>query len=276
MQTLSLAALSLLAQAPPAPDLKAMALELARRLAPDWPLLALYFVLTQVLAVVSYWMAAKPLTEQEDDRFVNAIKVWGLYFAFGLAAGVVSAILVPKTFLVLLQTGGKVQSMSSLPLAAGLIALMGLVMLVALFVVPMKVYNFRFSSAAIFVVMMLVLQAVGGFALNLAFMVPFGRVAARVQEWQRQTAPGTAQPSWPVAPSDQTFRTLEKRASDKTKSPQERQQALKELYTQLEQLRATLRFDTPAGVADYERRKARYELILADLKAEVAAQRPAR
>jgi hypothetical protein len=142
------------------------------------------------------------------------------------------------------------------------------------------VYRIGFWRAFGFLVLTAVLGALGNFGLGFAF----GNVDRRVAE--RLAAIAATGPQRPGGgllgelaarqARDAAFDAQERIAMDSSRTFNERQAALKELYAQLEQIRASVAPGDAAARAAYDQRKARYESLLNRVKAEYAAQRGGR
>ena len=238
----------------------------------------LYVLLGQLVLIVCYWLASKPLTEWRST-FGQAVKVWLLYIlstVLVVAILIASAIMIPiafHTWHAAHRTGPGVTiiGFSILSVVALLLSLW------FLFLIPMRVYRIGFLSALVFVLLSGALSWAGRMGLSLALshpMHPSEEVAAR---WMASLVGGDypkALPGEPLAAGPESeYVAAERRAADRTKTQTERLAALKEIYDRLETDRKALPAGDTAALTAWEHRKARYEQLLNDLRAEVAAHR---
>jgi hypothetical protein len=288
MQILSLAGLGFLAQTAPAVAAAAPTqsfTEYARGIfGGDW-MLAAWFVLSQLAMIISFWMASKAIVdrnelEDEGPTFGQAMKAWFIVFIFGTALLVALGWCFYKTgpFLqqVMKNPGAKPNFSPEMAMPFLLLAGVGFVYLLVRIFAPMRVYRLGCGGAIVFFIFTFILESIFGFGLRLAFRGSLEQAGARF-------APGSTTGARPgggstIFQGKQQFSakadTLANRAADKRRSMPDRQQALKDLYELLEKYRETLDVNAnPVGVREYETQRARYEQILADLKAEVAGRR---
>jgi hypothetical protein len=278
MQILSLAGTGLLAQALPLSNVPASQQALhdfMDRLMGDWKQLGLYLVATQVVAIISYWLASKPLAEDEEGTLGRAFKVWGLYLLFTIAAALVTGVVMSKYILPALPAqGGQVPR--DVMVAELILCGMGLVLFIAVFAVPIRVYRFGLGSSILYVILAWVLMVAGGLGLWFAFSKPLARLNDNAQELLVRLGkagdPVQSSIFRAKAEFERATEASERRATDRSRSIADRQQAVKDYYAQLEAYRATLNSSNPVGIAEYERRKDRYEKILANLRAEAAGE----
>lgn len=288
MQILSLAGAGFLAQAAPAVAAAAPTqtfTEYAQRIiGSDWKLLV-WFVLTQVVTVIAFWIASKAIVDRnefddEGPTFGQAIKAWFIVFIF-------TAVLTAVVFWSFYKTGPLIAEMAKhpglkpnvtsdniLPFVGPLVA--GLLWLLVRIFGPMRVYRLGCGGAIVFFIFSLILEIIFSFGLRLAFHETIERTFTSLV--QGNTASSAPAGGSTIFQGKQQFsaqvESVAKRAADPRRPMPERQQALKDLYDALEKYRETLDVNAnPVGVAEYEKQRARYEQILADLKAEVAAQR---
>jgi hypothetical protein len=289
MQILSLAGLGFLAQTA-APAVASAAptqsfMEYARGIyAGDW-MLAAWFVLAQLVTIISFWMASKAIVDRNelDDTgpsFGQAVLAWFIVFIFAAAMLVAWAWCFYKTgpFLqqVLKNPGAKPNFSPEMATPFLMLAGVGFVYLLVRIFAPMRVYRLGCGGASVFFIFTIILEAIFGFGLRLAFRGSLDQAGARIIPGS--TAGAGQGGGSTIFQGKQQFSakadTLANRAADKRRSMPDRQQALKDLYDALEKYRETLDVNAnPVGVREYETQRARYEQILSDLKAEVAGKR---
>lgn len=287
MQIFSLAGIGFLAQATPpatAADAASYTSSLQRMFGGDWQWLAI-LGLSQVIAIISYFLASKAVVDTDLDgegrpTFGQAIKTWLITtIVFALFYGVL--FYVSSRYGQFTTTGARGAKLSSEALVPA-IALLGtsLASLVALFAVPMRVYKLGCGGAIGFVIFSVVIQSIGGVGMFFLFQDKFRELSKTVAVAPGARGSNTGTPGATIFQTKsrfvQTVEPLGNTAADKRRPMPERQQAIKDLYSELEKYRATLDVNNnPVGVGEYEKQKARYEQILAELRAEVAAQRAA-
>jgi hypothetical protein len=288
MQILSLAGAGFLAQAAPAVAAAATTqsfTEYAQRMfGSDWKLI-LWFALTQLVTIISFWIASKAIVDRNEldgdgPTFGQAIMAWFIVFFFTVIfLGALAWCFYkagPFIQQVVKNPGAKPAISPEIATPLLVLAAAGLVSFLARVFVPMRIYRLGCGGAIVFLIFSIILETIFSFGLRLGFHDTLDRAATSLI--QGNTASGSLGGGSTIFQGKQQFsarvETLGNRAADTRRPMPERQQALKDLYEALEKYRETLDVNAnPVGVAEYEKQRARYEQILADLKAEVAAQR---
>ena len=284
----------LLAQtAPPAPPAAGQILEAFQDVFREQagPLI-IWFLLSQVVSILICWLASRVVGAGHAGTLLNALKVYLYSFLIAVIAGIL-------LFGVARTTGSDV-----------LVALVALAFaIVVAFTIPMKVYDFGFGRALGWLLVSALLNAIGGFAVSLAFgdvqqqladrmtKRPGGRsakpavdLAADRPSASAPASPAAATPA-PAAPRPTTerpqavltgaersarFDAQDRIAGDKKRPLPERMAALNDLYQQLEQERVGLPPGDAGARGAFDQRRARYEGHLQRMKAEQPTPRPAR
>ena len=212
--------------------------------------LGILFVLSQLIAIVAYWIASK-LVAADTSRFGNALKTWISYLLgvliLAFAGGVGIAITSGNT-----------------PIALAVGGLCFLLFIAMLFQVPMKIYDIGFGAAFGFLVISFILTAAGQLGLNqvaettglapshLKFSTGQGkRLEALLEKYVAMPGGSSA---------DEAI------ASDAGKPLEERHAALQQIHRRLQQKHASLREGDQAALDAYNRDLARYEQLVEQLR----------
>lgn len=151
------------------------------------------------------------------------------------------------------------------------------VVLAVAFALPMLVFRVRVVRAAILVVFIALLLGVFGWVLNVALSKPVDKCMLIVREWAAQKSgnPGLLATLTARAEAEVVFSQTEKNAADPSKTMRERKDAIRSLFTQLEEMRARLPDGDTTALEDYNAKRQRYETLLKQLRSEIAARPPA-
>jgi hypothetical protein len=226
----------------------------------------LWFVVIQLLAIVSYWIASNVVT-RERTTFANAAKLWGLLLVGGLSigflGGLVSAIGIALNAPIIV----------ALALCASAVFI-----LIILVTLPMRVYGISLIRAVGFVGITLVLLVAAQLAFTPLLPLPaldpqheavLYKLANLSDPQREQFFRGI----WARATRGQLNPTASAEAivADRSKSIEERHVALKGMFDDLEKRRAALTWGDAGALADYNRRNARYQELLKQLQEEALA-----
>ncbi len=243
--------------------------------------LLLWFVALQLITIVAYWISSMAMAGNENTGTIgNAVKVYFLYLLLTFGAIIGAALAFPALMFAIRAMSGQGDS-GSLGIGAGLLGVGFLLLFVSLiFLIPMRVYRIGFGRALGFLALTILIAAVGQWGLGIAL----GNTANRVVERLVQiTQANSGAPSGGLlgelaerTAHDAEFGDQEKVAADPAHTFQERQAALSGLYEHLQQMRGLLSPGDVGARGAYEQRKARYEVLLRQVKAEYAAQRGGR
>lgn len=226
---------------------------------------AVLFVLGQVVAVLAHWIASKPVADKGDATLRNGFRVWlyhvvaGLLWVIGIAY-LLSIVPRNESVRIYIVFGG-----------------MLLLALLVIFLIPMKVYRIGFWAS----LGMLLLSGLMQSAVMTA--VQFAALYAPVQGPHLTAL---------RALTDHHLRFVERqlgksapdeidRLLDEALSPlgarqslREREAAVTTLQRKLEERRRALRPSDAAANAKFQRQLERYKRLLKDVNAERAAGRP--
>jgi hypothetical protein len=223
----------------------------------------LWFVMIQLLAIVSYWIAGHVVSRTRPG-FSNAVRLWALVLIGGLSVGFLGGL--ASTIGIALNA----------PLLVGVAFCATALLLLVLFVtLPMRVYGISLLRAIGFVGITFVLLIAGQLALTPLLPMPamdphheavLRKMAALSDAQREQFFRGI----WHRATRGQLDPTASEEgiAADRSKSIEERRAALKAMFDDLEKRRTALTWGDAGALADYNRRNARYQQLLAQLQKE--------
>jgi hypothetical protein len=227
----------------------------------------LWFVMMQLLAIVSYWIASN-VVMRERAFFGNAVRLWALLIVSGLCIGFLGGLASTIGFAL------------HAPILVGLALCVTAIFILVLFVVlPMRVYEISFLRAIAFASISFLLL----FAAQMAFtpLLPVPAMDAEHEAVLRKVTALSAEER------EQFFRGIWRRtthgkldpvasaeaiAADAAKPIEERRAALKTMFDDLEKRRTSLTWGDAGALADYNRRHARYQELLAQLQSDVIEQ----
>lgn len=254
------AILPLLAQAAPAAPLPTLP-ELMR----DHQWFLWFSLLSLAISLIAWWLASKIVAQREFGTLVNALKVFVLQVILGVVVGVAVPFVLP-----LLSADFHIVAY----------VLAGLLSLVLIFLIPMKIYKINVLQTIILFVVATIISALGqAGALMTLFREPAQKSAITLEQISKLNVEAQAAyfqglfQQAEQAPKFTKFSAAEKQAADRALSVEDRQAALKTMYAELEALRGSLQEGDAAGQATYKAQLARYEELLSQLKADVAAGR---
>ena len=247
----------------------------------DWHALG-WLALMQVAFILAAWLVGRLLVpRREMNNFGQYEPLEGaglgkavlLYFGY-LVLGVVTFLCLrfanteaKLAFLSLfsnpLQLSGKWIAIFAalVPLAAAL-----------KIVLPMAIFQVRFLRAIMLLLLIAILLAGAGWGLDRLLGRPVEQRVAMVQEWAAgRSGHGLLKTIAGEAKEEVAFAAVERIAANPAKPIPERKEAVKAMYSQLEQIRAALPPDDKAALAGYESKMARYKAQLKKLQDEIAA-----
>lgn len=250
------------------PSADAIAADFARIQAGIRPgIVLLWVAVSQVLAILAYWISSN-LVAREEGRFLNALKLWGIYIAAFIGVGIL--------FAIGMGFGAKQPSMIFASVVVGI-----MLVIVAILGCPMKVYKLGVGGALGFVLIVWVLNIAGQVAVARFLPQPLDFLAWA--EFSRNLAalPTVEQtklierithqaktPASAAAVSDETI------AADQSKSIEDRHAAVQRIYRDLEVRRAGLKPGDADALAAYTRDETRYQDLLRQLQADASAAAP--
>jgi hypothetical protein len=139
---------------------------------------------------------------------------------------------------------------------------------------PMALFRLRLLRACSLLLLILVVMAGAGWALDAVLGHPVAKSAQVVEEWaaRRREDGGIIKSLAAQAEEDVRFVAAERIAADPEKTLAERKDAVRSLYTQLEEIRAALPEGDAAALAQYDKKMARYVALLKQLRSEIGSK----
>lgn len=257
--------------------------ELWQAIAHDWRALT-WIGLMQLGFVLAAWLAARTLVPRHEmnsfgqyDRREGA--GFGKAFGFYLGCLVLGAV----AFLVLRATSsnGKLAliTLFSHPtrLEAKWITIFSLcapVVLALKLGLPMLIFRVRILRACVLLIFVALLLFGFGWVLNVALSKPVDKCMLIVREWAAQKSGNTNLLSTLAARAEVEviFAATEKIGADSSKPMPERKEAIRNLFTQLEEMRQRLPEGDTTALEDYNAKRTRYEALLKQVRSELAAR----
>ena len=247
----------------------------------DWYALG-WLALMQVVFVLAAWLVGSFIVpRREMNTFGQYERREGgglgkailLYFGY-LVIAVVAFLVLKST-----STEAKLAFLSffSTPLQLGAkwLVLFGvLIPLVAALKIalPMAIFRIRLLRALALLLLIVLLMAGLGWGLDIALHHPVKQRVQRVHDWADQNSGRSLLKSLAgQAKENVAFADAEHTAADATKPIAARKEAVRSMYTQLEQIRAAIAPGDTTASADYDGKMARYVALLKELRAEIAA-----
>ena len=222
-------------------------------------LLVAWIVLTQLFAILGYWISSKVVVGGERARFLNAVKVWAL----ALAVLLILAITLGVVFGLAIFLENQV---------AGICMLGGWALLVIglTLYVPAKIYDIGlFRSLGFILLSGIISGAATVGADQIAGLDTIRRTAFA------KLSRGHSEDPWSrmqvlLGRKDEIDVLLDKAAAGgKTESPQHRQAALRDIRKQLEARYKSLAPSDEAAKATYTAQQQRYQQLVDALKADM-------
>lgn len=228
----------------------------------------LAFVIGQIALIIGILIASKAVVpERYRDTLGNALRVWLGQWLMAIVAAVIGLVV-----LFALSAANGLQF-------AG-IAILGILLVTLLMMIriPMGTYQIGFFRAVGLMIIAWVVATMGNLAASFFIGSPPKEQWALVQQiWnltpeQREQLNSAIRQDRKVTAISGQELPGEKEARDTSKPLQERADALKTMYAELETRRQAVAPGDETAKAAYERQKARYEALLDQLKAEAKAQ----
>jgi hypothetical protein len=248
----------------------------------DWAALA-WLGLVQLATLLAFWLAARVLVPRRElNSFGQYERRQGAGFGKAFALYFCYLVLAVAAFFLLRLTSTSFKlaliTLFSSPtqLEAKWIAIFALLAPLSLLIklgLPMAIFRIRLPRAVGYLLFSALLIVAAGWALDLALRRPVEKRVLTLREWAaRQSGHGGLLKSLAAqAEEEVVFAATERVAADATKPMRERKDAVRSLYTQLEEIRGSLPPGDTAALAEYDKKKLRYETLLKQLRAEIAA-----
>ncbi len=228
----------------------------------------LAFVIGQIALIIGILIASKAVvSEQYRDTLGNALRVW-------LGQWLLLILSVVAGFVILFG----LSAANALQFAGVVILLIVLITLIMMIRIPMGTYQIGVVRAIGLMIIAWVVAMIGNVATSFFIGSPPKEQWALAQQIWNLTPEQREQLNQAIRLDRQAAviggQELpgEKEARDTSKPLQDRADALKEMYAELEKRRQAVAPGDEAAKAAYERQKARYEALLDQLKAEAKAQ----
>jgi len=256
--------------------------ELWQAISQDWRTLT-WIGLLQVAFLLAAWLAARTLVpRREMNSFGQYDRREGAGFGKALMFYLGSLLLAALAFVVLRATSTNCKlallTLFSHPthLEAKWIAIFALCAPVVLAIglgLPMLIFRVRILRAFVLVVFIKLLVLGAGWGLDRILGRPVEKCMFIVREWAAQRSGDTGLLTTLAARAEVevVFTATEKIGADSSKPMRERKDAIRNLFTQLEEMRTRLPPDDTTALEDYNAKKARYEALLQQVRKEIAA-----
>ncbi len=229
----------------------------------------LAFIIGQVIAIIAILIASKAVVpDRYRTNIGNALRVWGIGWVVTILAAIAIVVLILA-----------LSAAQALQFAAIALLLVGLVTLFLWIRVPMATYDIRFFRSIGLLIIAFVVSILGQVAVSFVVGPPPAQQWALAQQIWKLTPQQRAELNQALQRERQAgviagpLLPGEKEARDPALPLQDRADALKKMYAELERRRLAIAPGDEAATAAYERQKARYEKLLDQLKAEAKKQR---
>ena len=138
---------------------------------------------------------------------------------------------------------------------------------------PMLIFRVRILRALVLVVFIKVLVLGAGWGLDAALGRPVENCMLIVRKWAAQKTGNTGLLTTLAARAEVevVFSAAERIGADSSKPMRERKDAIRSLFTQLEEMRTRLPEGDATALEDYNAKRARYEALLQQVRKELAA-----
>jgi hypothetical protein len=256
--------------------------ELWQAITHDWRSLT-WLGLMQVAAVLAAWLAARLLVpRREMNSFGQYDRREGAGFGKAILFYISCLLLVAVAIIGLRATSTACKlaliTLFSHPshLQAKWIAIFALcapVVVAIGFGLPMAIFRVRILRAVVLVVFMTLFVLGAGWGLNFILSRPVEKCMLIVREWAAQRSGDTGLLTTLAARAEVevVFAATERIGADSSKPMKERKEAIRNLFTQLEEMRTHLPEGDALALDDYNAKRARYEALLQQVRKEVAA-----
>ncbi len=248
----------------------------------DWRALT-WLGLVQVAFVLAAWLAARTLVpRREMNSFGQYDRRDGAGFGKALLFYLGSLVLAALAFLIVRATSTACKlaliTLFTHPshLEAKWIAIFSCCVPVVLaigFGWPMLVFRVRILRAFVLVVFIDLLVMGAGWGLDAILSRPVEKCVLMVREWAAEKSGDTGLLTTLAARAEVevVFTATERIGADPSKPMRERKDAIRSLFTQLEEMRTHLPEGDAAALEDYNQKRQRYEALLQQVRKEVAA-----
>lgn len=248
----------------------------------DWRALT-WIGLMQVAFVLAAWLGARTLVpRREMNSFGQYDRRDGAGFGKAIGFYFGCLVLVALAFVVVRATSTACKlaliALFTHPshLEAKWIAIFSLwapVVLAIGFGLPMLVFRVRILRAVVLVVFIKLLVAGAGWGLNAILSRPVEKCVLIVRQWAAEKSGDTGLLTTLAARAEVevVFTATERIGADTSKPMRERKDAIRSLFTQLEEMRTRLPEGDAAALEDYNQKRQRYEALLQQVRKEVAA-----
>ncbi|HEV7405045.1 MAG TPA: hypothetical protein VGO11_19030 [Chthoniobacteraceae bacterium] len=256
--------------------------ELWQAISQDWRALT-WIGLLQVAFLLAAWLAARTLVpRREMNSFGQYDRRDGAGFGKALLLYLGSLLLAALAFVVLRATSTNCKlallTLFSHPthLEAKWIAIFALCAPVVLAIglgLPMLIFRVRILRAFVLVVFIKLLVLGAGWGLDRLLGRPVEKCMFIVREWAAQRGGDTGLLTTLAARAEVevVFTATEKVGADSSKPMRERKDAIRSLFTQLEEMRTRLPQGDETALEDYNAKKARYEALLQQVRKDILA-----
>ncbi|MES2570544.1 MAG: hypothetical protein V4710_10885 [Verrucomicrobiota bacterium] len=245
------------------PDIDALADQFARLQSQFLNNMLPWVLASQLIAILAYWIASN-IVAREEGKFMNAIKLWILYWLASLG-------------IVVLVSGVLMFASANNPspaLTFATLCVSVLLVLVVIFGLPMKVYNMSFPASIGFLILTFILSVAANLGAGQFLASPID--PEEFTQWATEVSRIS-----PVDRKKLTDRIAGRRAAandsdeviaaDRSKSIEERHAAVQRIYAALETRRQSLNAEDKAALDAYTRDEARYQQLLSTLQKDAAA-----
>ncbi len=222
-------------------------------------LLAAWILLTQVFAILGHWVSSKVVVGDERARFINAVKVWAIYLAVILLLAIVMGVVIGVAIYLENQVAALCMIGGWLLLALGL----------SLYV-PAKIYDIGLFRSLGFILLSAILSGAATVGAEHAAGLGIARSGVIAKFSRGQTEDSWSRLQVLLGLKDEIDVQLEKAAAGaKSKTPQQRQAALRDIRKQLEARYKSLAPSDEAAKATYTAQQQRYQQLVDGLKADM-------
>jgi hypothetical protein len=247
----------------------------------DWRALT-WLGLMQVAFLLAAWLAARTLVpRREMNSFGQYDRRDGAGFGKALLFYLGCLVLATLAFVVVRATGTSCKlaliTLFSHPskLEAKWIAIFSLcapVVLAIGFGLPMLIFRVRILRAFVVLVFIGLLVYGAGWGLNAVLSRPVEKSLLIVRAWAAQKTGDTGLLTTLAARAEVevVFAATERIGADSSKPMRERKDAIRSLFTQLEEMRTRLPEGDALALEDYNTKKQRYEALLQQVRKELA------
>jgi NADH:ubiquinone oxidoreductase subunit K len=257
--------------------------ELWQAITHDWRSLT-WIGLMQVAAVLAAWLAARTLVpRREMNSFGQYDRRDGAGFGKAILFYLSCLALVAVAIIGLRATSTTCKlaliTLFSHPsrLEAKWIAIFAVcapVVVAIGFGLVMAIFRVRILRAFVLIVFITLLVYGAGWGLDLILSRPVEKCLLMVREWAAQKSGDTGLLTTLAARAEVevVFAATERIGTDSSKPMRERKEAIRSLFTQLEEIRTRLPEGDALALEDYNAKRARYEALLQQVRNEIAAR----